>query len=438
MSDETPQKELTREELYEKVWSTPGTKLAEELGISDVAITKRCKKLNVPRPSRGYWAKIAAGKKPRKLPLPPTQDEVFLKSAEQSVGTELPMSGVSESLHDLATALIAKIKKAHVDSDKRASFYGDRTLPEVKVSKAQAERAAQAFHVILQKVEPLGITFRKAQSSYGPAYFQKSHDRLHLKIEEEMVEKAPSARRSRYSGYGYGLREEKVPSGRLIFSLKTDRYGSSDEKEFTESKKLPLDKVLARVVNEIRSHYVAAQKRRKAEAIQREKDRIESEIRHKKYLEQRAIQEAEEARKNHAKALKKTAKKRQDDFLKASEWWRMYESANAFTAACEQRWKEGQGGELTAEQVEWLAWARKISDDLSPFALGYPEPSKDGAFDPDEVPFGGPYPEIRDFPRPPTMPKIPPPVVQQSGYGYSSTPAPAPAPYPFWLKYQGR
>jgi biotin operon repressor len=42
MSNETPQKELTREELYEKVWSTPGTKLAEELGISDVAITKRC------------------------------------------------------------------------------------------------------------------------------------------------------------------------------------------------------------------------------------------------------------------------------------------------------------------------------------------------------------------------------------------------------------
>jgi len=38
MSDETPQKELTREELYEKVWSTPGTKLAEELGISYLAI----------------------------------------------------------------------------------------------------------------------------------------------------------------------------------------------------------------------------------------------------------------------------------------------------------------------------------------------------------------------------------------------------------------
>ena len=436
MSDETPHTELTREELYEKVWSTPGTKLAEELGISDVAITKRCKKLNVPRPSRGYWAKLAAGKKPRKLPLPPTQDEVFMKTAVQSVGNELSLPESTESLHELAAALIAKIKKAHVDSDKRASFYGDRTLPEVKVTKAQAERAAQAVHVILQKVEPLGITFRKAQSSYGPAYFQKSHDRLYLKIEEEMIEKTPTARRSRYSGYGYGLREEKVPSGRLIFSLKTDRYGSSDEKEFTESERLPLDKVLARVVNEIRSHYVAAQKRRKAEAIQREKDRIESEIRHKKYLEERAIKEAEEAKKNHAKALKKTAKKRQDDFLKASEWWRMYESANTFIVACEHRWKESQSGELTSEQVEWITWARNISNDLSPFALGYPEPSKDGAFNPEEVPFGGPYPEIRDFPRPPTMPKIPPPVVEQRGYGYSSTPAPT--RYPFWLRHQGR
>lgn len=436
MSNETPQKEITREELYEKVWSTPGTKLAEELGISDVAITKRCKKLNVPRPSRGYWAKLASGKKPRKLPLPPTPDEVFLKTAEQSVGDELSLPESTESLHELAAALIAKIKKAHVDSDKRASFYGDRTLPEVKVTKAQAERAAQAFHVILQKVEPLGITFRKAQSSYGPAYFQKSHDRLYLKIKEEVVEKALSARRGRYSGYGYGLREEKVPTGRLIFSLKTDRYGSSDEKEFTESDKLPLDKVLARVVNEIRRHYVAAQKRRKAEAIQREKDRIESEIRHKKYLEERAIKEAEEAKKNHAKALKKTAKKRQDDFLKASEWWRMFESANAFIVACEHRWKESQSGELTPDQSEWLAWARVIANDLSPFALGYPEPSKDGPFNPDEVPFGGPYPEIRDFPRPPTMPKIPPPVVEQRGYGYSSTPAPT--RYPFWLRHQGR
>jgi hypothetical protein len=50
MSDEPPQKELSREELYEKVWSTPGTKLAEELGISDVAIPHPPRLLQPPIP----------------------------------------------------------------------------------------------------------------------------------------------------------------------------------------------------------------------------------------------------------------------------------------------------------------------------------------------------------------------------------------------------
>jgi hypothetical protein len=41
---------LTREELYEKVWGTPATKLAKEFDISDVALGKICKKLDIPRP----------------------------------------------------------------------------------------------------------------------------------------------------------------------------------------------------------------------------------------------------------------------------------------------------------------------------------------------------------------------------------------------------
>lgn len=48
---------LTREELYELVWSKPATAIASNFGISDVAVAKHCKKQEVPRPSRGYWAK---------------------------------------------------------------------------------------------------------------------------------------------------------------------------------------------------------------------------------------------------------------------------------------------------------------------------------------------------------------------------------------------
>jgi hypothetical protein len=61
---------LTREELYERVWTTPMTTLAKEFGLSDVAIAKRCKAHDIPKPPVGYWAKKAVGKAPARPPLP--------------------------------------------------------------------------------------------------------------------------------------------------------------------------------------------------------------------------------------------------------------------------------------------------------------------------------------------------------------------------------
>jgi len=44
---------LPRSELYDLVWSKPVTEVARELGISDVALAKRCRALNIPLPWRG-------------------------------------------------------------------------------------------------------------------------------------------------------------------------------------------------------------------------------------------------------------------------------------------------------------------------------------------------------------------------------------------------
>ena len=65
------QKEVSREELYELVWSKPMTHLALELGISDVMIGKLCKQLDVPRPPRGYWMGLTSEKKKHKWVKPP-------------------------------------------------------------------------------------------------------------------------------------------------------------------------------------------------------------------------------------------------------------------------------------------------------------------------------------------------------------------------------
>src|ERR1035441_8213825 len=61
---------LIREELYDMVWATPMTSLAKNFGISDVALAKRCRAVDVPVPPRGYWARKAAGQEPPRTPLP--------------------------------------------------------------------------------------------------------------------------------------------------------------------------------------------------------------------------------------------------------------------------------------------------------------------------------------------------------------------------------
>jgi len=49
---------------FELVWSKSTMQIAKEFGISDVAIAKRCKKVGVEKPPRGFWNKVEAGKIP--------------------------------------------------------------------------------------------------------------------------------------------------------------------------------------------------------------------------------------------------------------------------------------------------------------------------------------------------------------------------------------
>lgn len=75
---------LSREELYELVWSKPMTHASKELDISDVMLGKLCKQKNVPRPPRGYWVvqhSKTKSDKFTKTPLPnlPEADENFCR-----------------------------------------------------------------------------------------------------------------------------------------------------------------------------------------------------------------------------------------------------------------------------------------------------------------------------------------------------------------------
>jgi len=63
--------ELTREELYQRMWAAPRVLVAGELGMSSNGLAKICDRLMIPYPAWGFWTKQRAGKAQEIRPLGP-------------------------------------------------------------------------------------------------------------------------------------------------------------------------------------------------------------------------------------------------------------------------------------------------------------------------------------------------------------------------------
>ena len=81
---------ISREGLYELVWSVPMTRVGEKFKVSGSYMARVCVTLRVPRPERGYWAKLAVGKAPKKPSLPDAQPGDQLSWSQGEVIQALP------------------------------------------------------------------------------------------------------------------------------------------------------------------------------------------------------------------------------------------------------------------------------------------------------------------------------------------------------------
>lgn len=53
--------EIDAKDLAKLVWSIPTTEIAKMPGVSDKAVSNRCKSLGIRKPPRGFWKKVKAG-----------------------------------------------------------------------------------------------------------------------------------------------------------------------------------------------------------------------------------------------------------------------------------------------------------------------------------------------------------------------------------------
>lgn len=95
---------MKRSELYLRAWQTPLSRLGPELGLSDVGLSKLCKRYGIPVPPRGYWAKMEAGVSVKRKPLPPRDDLDVPLPDQRSVARQRAKDGVRAELRDIADA----------------------------------------------------------------------------------------------------------------------------------------------------------------------------------------------------------------------------------------------------------------------------------------------------------------------------------------------
>lgn len=59
---------LSRQELYEPAWSAPVERLGKDWGLSGRGLAKGCRRLQIPVPPLGYWARFSAGARTARPP----------------------------------------------------------------------------------------------------------------------------------------------------------------------------------------------------------------------------------------------------------------------------------------------------------------------------------------------------------------------------------
>jgi hypothetical protein len=261
-------KTITRKELYEEVWSTPVSRLAPRYNLSDVGFAKFCRRCDVPLPPRGYWAKLEAGQKVKRTPLPAIEDEgeirvpvldpVELEAKEkarmeaENREAQLPKIEVTDTLrgcHSLVSTTNGAFEGAKKGDD-GLLYSPEGSQLSLNVSREQLRRSLLIMSALLKAFESLGH-----KVSSGPTIEINGQTvtltiREAIKTVEEEVEVAKDSFTGRYDFFSERKRKKQVPSGLLTLLVpEGDLYWACGyRKQWKDAKTQRLENCLNSIV----------------------------------------------------------------------------------------------------------------------------------------------------------------------------------------------
>jgi hypothetical protein len=387
-------KQIDRQTLYEQVWSEPVTVVANSYGLSDVGLAKICRKLCIPLPGRGYWAKVKAGKIMGRARLPTLgkmgQESIMLTkldsvaleartvAKQQAINTRAQNQAIVvpaelSSPHPLIRDAAKRLKQREGWSDEKGLRSAPAEVLHLEVTRSALDRSLLIMDTLLKALAVRSISARvDAQSKQSiidiegtPVAIIISEQVKRSNHEETPAEKKAREQYWNRSRLGSSISYPVIP--RFDYhptGLLTIKAGQWPSRTWNDTPRTTLENRLGEVIAGI---VILATEIRatEAEEIRRRDKRQRAEERYA-FLKNRRDTERSKLKQLETAAIDWERATRLRAYIDATEH-------HALTL-----------GEFSPELQDWVAWARAKADALDPLIAVYdlildaPEPKPPG------------------------------------------------------------
>lgn len=343
---------MSREELYEAVWSEAMSTLAPKLGISDVGLKKRCSNLGIPTPTRGYWAKLQNGKKVKKELLPASWTIVRKKKRIPKSADDLKKYTPPERDYSIEKLPpIVMVTKRALLRQKPSNDYGlcevwQQGVLRTKVAPPNIDRAIWLWTELIKSCKMSGLRL----ADDAGAAFTDGKQTVTIDLKEKTsryMTNKPKVREDRFPLPILFQREgptpEHAPTGFLQFRAE-DVYDAPCSKQWSDSMSTPLDEKIP----DIASCLVMLLKRKE----QREKELKEAEVLRR---EQERLRFEEQNRQRKALEREKKLLSQAGSLRQAEDIRHLADQVRIASR-----------GEESEAIAEWITWASQVASKLDP------------------------------------------------------------------------
>jgi hypothetical protein len=342
---------ITRQELYDIVWSTTLSKLTLQYAYTNDGIKKICKQFEIPMPDGSYWSKLKFNKKFKKEKLNPVfsgVDKIVLTIREEGNTVNIDQTPLTirtkEIESDPKAPLIVPEKltkpdiliqntKSYHQSRKNKDFVRNDKLDTVHiyVEEANYNRALNIMDSFIKLLRHRGHSFRRDINNYGPkivAYDVEFSWNIREKTKRILSDKI-------YETATY------IPTGILILQI-GESFRAKEWVDGATKLENRLSKVVAKIELDALKELEWREECRLSDIRRAEEERI------RKIFEARKEKEVVKTRKLFTDAKKFDKATMYRNFIKATEQKAITEN------------------NLTEELKEWIKWAYDKADWIDP------------------------------------------------------------------------